>query len=370
MMGKKDLGAFLDELDKEDAQERGIDAHEGSYFATAPDDATMRVRAREFDDIHKHWVRRELWLKTVKRIQKAKGDGVRLLTLPGQHLFEIKLYAKEKLLLKCQNDEGDERLAVVGFETDPTVFGLLATAKPKLLELLRGDVLAALTEPQSANGKIIRARAPYDVINLDLTANIATKSDGPYSPFLRGVRECFQIQGVQTGSWALMVTFRAGMMDTEPTVIRDLESFFQKNLQNHLRVKEACLDRYHVKTAKEFLDKHPEEGLGQITGKWIIEQGHTFEWECTFFRHAAYDRTYAKESGEQRYSLRKLVFEFSRRLTGQRELVLDGIPAQSWHGDDLARLFEAGALLNVEDAISKLKPEYRKRIETEIEEMR
>ncbi len=370
MTEKKDLGEFLDELDKEEEQERGIDAHEGSYFEKAPDDATMLARAREFDDVHKHWVRRELWLKTVKRIQKAKGNGIRLLTLPGQHLFEIKLYAKEKLLLECQNEEGDERLAVVGFETDPTVFGLLATAEPRLLELLRGDVLTALIAPQSANGKIIRARAPYDVINLDLTANIATKADGPYSPFFRGVRECFQIQGVQTGSWALMVTFRAGMLETEPTVIRDLEAFFQKNLEDHLKVKEACLDRYHLGTAKEVLEKHPEEGIGQITGKWIVEQGHAFEWACTSFRHAAYDRTYAKAEGEQRYSLRKLVFEFTRRLTGPRELVLDGIPAQSWHGEDLARLFDAGALLDVDDAVSKIKPEYRKRIEAEIEEMR
>jgi hypothetical protein len=314
-------------------------------------------------------VRRELWLKTVKRIRKAKGAGLRLLTLPGQHLFEIKLYAKEELLERL-NDDGEERLAVIGFETDPTVFGLLATAGPRLLEVLRGDVLAALTEPKSSNGKVIRTHAPYDVINLDLTTNIATRNDGPYSPFLQGVRECFHIQGAQTGSWALMVTFRAGMMETEPTVIRKLEEFFQKNLDEHLKVREACLDRYQVETAKEVLAKHPEEGLGQITGKWVIEQGHAFEWECTFFRHAAYERAYTTATGQQRYSLRKLVFEFSRRLTGRRQLVLGTIPAQSWHGEDLTRLFAATALLDVDEAVAKIKPEYKRRIEDEIEAMR
>lgn len=366
----KDLKDFLDGLNKEDEQEREIDAHEGSFFATAPDDPTLIARAREFDDIPKHWVRRELWLRTVKRIRQAKGAGLRLLTLPGQHQFEVKLYAKENLLEQHQDDLGVQRLGVIGFETDPTVFGLLATSDLKILELLRGDVLAALIEPQSPNGKILRARAPYDVINLDLTANIATKNDGPYSPFLQGVRECFQIQGTQTGRWALMVTFRAGMTDTEPTVIAKLEEFFQKNLEQHLKVKEACLERYHVETAKEVLTNHPEEGLGQITGKWVIEQGHSFEWECTFYRHAEYDRTYSKAGGEQRYSLRKLVFEFNRRLTGRRQLVLDAVPAQSWHGEDLARLFEQAAILNVDEAISKIAPAYRVRLEKEIEEMR
>ncbi|MBL8803154.1 MAG: hypothetical protein JNN27_14210 [Planctomycetes bacterium] len=365
-MKKKDLGDFLEGLNKEDAQERGIEAHEGSFFATAPDDATIVTRAREFDDVPKHWVRREIWLKTVKRIQKAKGAGLRLLTLPGRHQFEVKLYKKEGLLAERKGDGGD-CLEVVGFETDPTVFGLLATAEPKLLELLRGDILHAFIEPQSVNGKAIRAHAPYDVINLDLTANIATKNDGPYSPFLRGVRECFQIQGNQTGSWALMVTFRAGMSENEPAVIRELEGFFQQNLLNHLRVKEACLDRYRVETAKEFLANHPEEGLGQITGKWVIEQGHQFEWECKFYRHAAYDRHYSTDKGGQRYSLRKLVFEFSRRLTTQRQLVLTTIPAQSWHADDLARLFDRAALLSVDEVVAKMDPEYKTRIEKEIE---
>lgn len=369
MTQPKDLGSFLDGLDKEDAQERGVVAHEGSFFAEAPDAATMVARAREFDDLEKHWVRREVWLKTAKRIYKDKHAGLRLLTLPGQHRFEIQLYEKEKLLEHQQDDKGDKRLGVVGFETDPTIFGLLATAEPKLVELLRGDVLAALIEPKSENGKAIRKHAPYDVINLDLTANIASRNDGPYSPFLQGVRECFQIQGSQTGRWALMVTFRAGTDDTDPKVIQQLEEFLQENLKKHLKVKEACLERYNVETAKEVLAKEPEEGLAQITGKWVIEQGHMFEWECTLYRHAAYDRTFKKEDGEKRYSLRKLVFEFTRHLTGKKQLVLGSVPAQSWHADDLARLFEEGALLDVEARVAEINPEYREKLDKEIKEM-
>lgn len=370
MTKEKDLEKFLDDvLKKEDAQEKHVAANSGSFFEDAPDDATLIVRAREFDDVPKHWVRREMWLKTAKKIARAKGAGIRLLTLPGRHLFEVKLYAKENLLEKQVGADGEERLAVVGFETDPTVFGLVTTSGPKLLEMLCGDVLTALINPPSPNGKIIRSHVPYDVINLDLTANIATLADGPYSPFLQGVRECFQIQGTQTGDWALMVTFRAGMLDNDPKVVHELEAFFQRNLEAHLKVKEACLDRYKVGTAKEVLAKEPEEGLGQVTAKWIIEQGHQFEWECKVFRHAAYDRIFHRDSVQHRYSLRKLVFEFSRRLTNPRQLVLAAVPAQAWHAEDLARLFDSNSLLDVDEKVAGIKPEYRARIEAEIEDL-
>jgi hypothetical protein len=367
----KSLDEFLDKtLNREEAQEKGVEAHDGSFFVGAPDDAVMIARAREFDDVPKHWVRRELWLKTVKRVARAKGAGVRLLTLPGQHRFEVKLYAEEKLLERIEID-GEHRFGVVGIESDPTIFGLLATSEPRLLELLRGDVLSALIQPRSANGKAIRTHAPYDVINLDLTANIATRNDGPYSPFLQGVRECFQIQGSQTGRWALMVTFRAGMLETEPKVVSELGQFFQKNLEQHLKVKEACLDRYKAGTANEILAMQPEEALGQVTAKWIIEQGHAFEWECVFFRHAAYERTYTDPTGTpNRYSLRKLLFEFNRRLSSSREIVLGSVPPQAWHADDLAQLFEQAALLDVDDCVSRLKAAYRSKIEAEIEEFR
>lgn len=370
MKDQKDLDVLLDALNREDVQEREIESHEKSFFATAPDDATIVARAREFDDVHKHWVRRDLWLKTVRKIHKAKGSGVRLLTLPGQHSFEIKLYAKENLLELHAEDDKTACLAVVGFETDPTVFGLLKTTAPILMELLCGDVLSALIEPQSDNGQTIRKHAPYDIINLDLTTNIATENDGPYSPFLRGVRECFQLQGAQSGRWALMVTFRAGMAETEASVINVLETFFEENLKTHLKVKEACHDRYGVDSAKKVLENTPEEGLGQITAKWIIEQGHQFEWECNFFRHATYERTYVKQNSPGRYSLRKLVFEFSRRPTGSREIVCNAIPAQSWHAEDLARLFESAALLDVDKAVTNISPEYRRMLENEIEELR
>jgi hypothetical protein len=369
--GDKKLDTFLDDtLNKEEGQERNIEAHEGSFFEDAPGEAAIVARAREFDDLHKHWVRRELWLKTVKRIARAKKAGIRLLTLPGQHRFEIQLYLKEKLIETIDLD-GDERLGVVGIEADPTIFGLLVTSEPRLLELLRGDVLNALIQPQSENGKVVRARAPYDVINLDLTANIATPSDGPYSPFLQGVRECFQVQGSQTGRWALMVTFRAGMLDTDPRVIDELSKFFQKNLEQHLKVKEACLDRYKVGTATEVLAKEPEEALGQITAKWIIEQGHMFEWECPIYQHASYVRTFTDPSGNTKtYSLRKLLFEFNRRLSSSRQIVLGSVPPQSWHADDLARLFAQSSLLDVDACVAKIAEGYRSKLEHEIEQFR
>ncbi|MBX7096684.1 MAG: hypothetical protein K1X89_03135 [Myxococcaceae bacterium] len=365
MSTENDINALLKTFD-EDAQEKRIEEHEGSFFRNAPENAVMIERAREFNDVTKHWVRRELWLKTVKKIRQELSRPLRLLTLPGRHRFEIGLYEKEKLLARTSVD-GEERLDVVGFEYDPTQFGLMMTAEPRLRELLCGDVLKALVDPKSENGSAIRACAPYDVINLDLTTNIANRNDGPYPPFLKGVRECFQLQGSHAGPWAMMVTFRAGTPETDPSVLETLREFFQQNLEKHLKVKEHCIDRYRVSTAKEVLERHPEEGLAQVTAKWIIEQGHSFEWECRKYRHAAYDRTF--HEGRKRYSLRKLVFEFSKRPAPNRQLPLRGVPEQSWHADDLAKLFEQAALVDVDEVMKNMQADKRAFLEKEIAEL-
>jgi hypothetical protein len=369
MTDSNQLDDFLDKtLSKESDQEQKVEAHADSYFDDAADGATMKQRAREFDDVPKHWVRRELWLKSVKRLRKR--DGIRLLTLPGRHHFEVKLYAKEKLLKRVLID-GEEHLAVVGFETDPTVFGLLTTERsPPILEMLCGDVLQALVVPTSPNGLAVRKHAPYDVINLDLTANISSKSDGPYTPFLRGVRECFQIQGNQTGDWVLMVTFRVGMADTEPRVVEELKKLFQENLQKHLLMKESCQDRYGVETAKEVLEHSFPEGLGHITAKWVITQAHQFEWGCPRFQHAHYRRRFTKAGKEDNYSLCKLVFQFSRHLTTSRQVVLKGIPDQSWHADDYVRILDKNAMLDVDVTVSNISASHRQRLTEEIEEFR
>src|SRR5262245_32977544 len=146
MTADDQLDNFIEALNEEGAQEARVDAHENSFFDNMPDDETVVTRAREFDDLPKHWVRKKVWLKIAKDIQRAHNRGLRLLTLPGRHRFEVGLYAREGLLARVTDGE-HERLAVVGFESDPTVFGLLATAQPPLLEMLRGDVLAALIEP-------------------------------------------------------------------------------------------------------------------------------------------------------------------------------------------------------------------------------
>ena len=365
----KKLTELLSNLD-ESAQEERAERHSGSIFQNAPDDETIVQRAREFDDIPKHWVRRELWLKTVKQVLKTKKGSpkIRLLTLPGRNLFEVKLYEKEGLLDRVVVD-GEERLAVVGFESDPSVLGLQLTARPRLLEMLQGDILDALADSGTVNGRAIRRHAPYDVINLDLTGNIATPHDGPYSPFFKGVRECFQLQGPRSEPWALMVTFRAGLSDVEPNVLKDLQECLQENLAQHLQVREAVMKRYRVRTAKEILEKTPEEGLGQFTAKWIVEQGHTFEWESTHYRHASYNRAFTHAGRNGQYSLRKLVFVFTKHPSSRDHLPIRGVPSQAWHGENLRQLFDQAANVDVDGAVKTIRSEYRVRLADEIQEL-
>lgn len=369
MTTESKLNAFMGTIDDEQAQESRVDAHEGSYFEGAPDDEIVRERAREFDDLPKHVVRSRLWLKTVRKIFKEQGSkGLRLLTLPGRHRLEVEFYAKHNLLGSGVRD-GIPYLHVVGFEQEPTVYGLLQSRTPSLQSLFRGSILAALVEPNSENGLALRALAPFDVINLDLTANIAARSDGPFSPFMQAVRQCLQIQGSRAARWALMVTFRAGMSDNDPVAVEVLEKFFQENIDKHVLVKDKCLERYKSKEAKKLLEEHPEEGLGQITAKWVIEQGHQADWQCDYYRHAAYTREFTKKGTKLTYSLRKLVFEFVKRPPTNHEIVLNHVPTKAWHLEDLARLFEPAAMLDVDDAVARMPEQERMRLEQEIFEL-
>ncbi|MEZ4448183.1 MAG: hypothetical protein R3B09_01805 [Nannocystaceae bacterium] len=363
------LKDFVNSLD-ETGHERRAEMHSDSFFDNAPDDATLVTRSREFDDIHKHYVRRQVWLKLVKRVAAANGGNIHLLTLPGKFRFEVGLYQKCGLLKRVPHN-GRDCLSVVGFETDPTTFGLLKTSGPPLLEMLLGSILSALTDATSQNGVLIRKHAPFDVINLDLTANIANQHDGPYSPFLQSIRECFQLQGSQSTPWLLMVTFRTGLAETERRVVQTLTDFFQTNLDTHLQFREQCLDAFDVESAATLLERRPHDGVGLFTGKWIVEQGHQFEWECAEFKHATFTRGFSHKDGSQdAYGMSKLCFLFKKRLAPRRQLILRQVPAQSWHADDLARLIKPGNRVDVDSAVANLSESSRARLAAEIEEFK
>jgi hypothetical protein len=365
---RSNIEAFFGELDAEGEQEAKAGEHEDSFFKQAPDAETFRERLREYDDIEKHLVRREHWLKTARQIHKEKGDGLRLLTLPGRYRFEVELYHKHNLLETRINAQGEQVLGVVGFESSPDVFGLLDGMNPKFSALFHGDILAALIDEKSAAGKVIRRQCPYDIVNLDMTVNLATRAEGPYSPFLRALRECFQIQGSQTHRWALMVTFRAGLTDTDPQTIETLSKCFQDNVDRHAKVREACLEKYKTKQVQKLMQDRPEEGIGQLAAKWIIDTAHQSEWQTEVVSHMCYERTPAAG----RYSIRKLVFEFVRKRLPSHEIPLTRVPDMSWHIEDVVKLFRPGIPEDITAKVQALRtkrPDYLQTIESEILEL-
>ena len=83
------LDKILDILDVEGQQEESAFADENSILL-GKDSDLIRKRAQEYRDTQKHWVRRNIWLESVKSIaQKKREKTIRYLTLPALHRLDV-----------------------------------------------------------------------------------------------------------------------------------------------------------------------------------------------------------------------------------------------------------------------------------------
>jgi hypothetical protein len=328
---------FLEDLNKEADQEKAVEENTGSYFSAAPAEEVLRRRAREYDDLPKHLVRTHHWLKVARALHKAKGSGLRLLTLPGRYAIEVGLYHRNGLLEQLAGEEGDDSLYVVGFETNPEVYGLLLSSRPRLLRLFDGSLVETLTNFASKTHQELVALFPFDIINLDLTVNLVAPSEGPYGPVPAAIHECFKLQGAQPHDWALMLTFRAGLPETDPSAVGIWREEYQRNLEQHVAVKDACYETYSSSTVNELFARDAEEALGQCAAKWIADQGHATDWRIVSSKHLRYQREY--ENGT--YTIRKLVFRFSRAKLPQYAMPTKTVPTVPWHLDDLVKVVKS-----------------------------
>lgn len=339
------VDSFIDALDEEHEQEEKVREHRDSFFATAPDAETLVTRAREFDDVEKHLVRREYWLAAAKAVYNDKGAGLRLLTLPGRHRLEIEHYRSHGLLEVSANAAtNEEELGVVGFETAPEVFALLRTTNPRFSHLFQADLIKTLAEPSSPYHKQLVRLFPFDVVNLDLTANLVSPKDGPYGPVLKAIRECLRLQVAQAGQWALMLTFRIGQGDTDQSAIEELTRQFQDNISEHSQFKHACFERHGLVDARRIYEKSPDEALGQFAAKWITDQAHVHDWQLLDLRQAHYWREFFKEGKKSGYYIKKLVFRFRRGAAPKYAMPSKQLALLPWHIDDLVLVAKSSSV--------------------------
>lgn len=367
-MSNGDVDQFVAELDKEADQEAAATAQDGSYFGDAPGDEVMVRRAREYDDLPKHVVRRKHWLTVATALHQAKGKGLRLLTLPGRHALEVALYEKNGLLERTEGgDDTEPEIYVVGFETSPEVFGLLQAGRFRFKRLFDGDLVQALADGNSKHRRELAALFPFDVVNLDLTVNLVAPSEGPNGPVLIAIRECFKLQGAQQHDWALMLTFRAGLAETDQNALDTWRTEFQRNLDEHPAVKEACHAAHGSVSATDLFARNEEEALSQFAAKWIVDQAHAHDWKVVSSKHLRYHRDHPGG----RYSIRKIVFRFSTGTVPRHTIPTRRAAPLAWHIDDLVTVVRAKSI-DIEEAVNRLRTHetYWKELETEIEELR
>lgn len=356
--------SIIKSLDREGYQDDRINKHQGSFFDRAPSGEILIARAREYDDIEKHIVRKEYWLKVARDLRDKKGDAIKLLTLPGRYRFEIELYREHGLFGETALDA---ELPVVGFETSPEVFGLLQTAQPRLRRLFHDDLIPTLIDSKSKHYAELVKLFPFDIINLDLTNNLVAPSDGPYGPILEAIRACFKLQGAQTHDWVLMLTFRAVVEDTNQQAIDRLTIQYQANIDKYPQVKDACYNKYNSISAVQIMANSPEMALGQFASKWIVDQAHSFDFKLVDTAHLCYSRS----RGDSSYSVRKLLFRFRRERVPK--YAWPGKDDLAWHIDDIVTVVSGRKQEDISAKIKALvasKPDYIRSLQAEVERMK
>ncbi len=288
-------------LQEEVEQERNVVAGSGSIFAEAPSDDTLRARSREYDDPVKHWVRKSLWLRLVRQLHRRRGRPLRLLTLPGRHAIEVKLYEKEGILATI-NDSHGERLDVVAFEYEPTAYGLLATAEPRLDRVINGSLVDALVKSDDPKAEELRGAFPFDVVNLDLTSNLVAPREAPYGEVLQAVEACLTRQRTLDDEWLLMITFRAVQGHTNAETERQLQQIFEQNLADYDQLRTTFVELHGDVSPSELLESSYEGALGAFFAKWLVDASVRNGWEVARLEHAFYRR-----EALGGYQIRKLV---------------------------------------------------------------
>lgn len=329
----------------------------------------MIDRAREYDDLTKHVVRKQHWLKVAKDLARKKGGAIKLLTLPGPYRFEVELYRSEGLFGQLGNQA--VVVPVVGFETSPEVFGLLCTSEPKFEQLFMDDLIKTLIDANARHHRELLGCFPFDIINLDLTVNLVEQSEGPYGDVLRAVRECFKLQAAQVGEWALMLTFRAIPEETSAGTVGSLTKQYQENVDAHPEFRDACFHRFNAITAAKIFSDRPEEALGQFAAKWIVDQAHNFDLKVTSVSHVVYERKSARRQSGY-YLMCKLIFKFRRLSLPSHTIPGKRVPEVGDHVRDILDVVRARQI-NVSELVEKLResnPLYIEQLEAEIESIK
>ncbi|MFX1297369.1 MAG: hypothetical protein ACFFD2_21250 [Promethearchaeota archaeon] len=361
-------------LDNEGKQEEYAFKDENSVLI-GKDANLLRKREEEYRDVHKQWVRRNVWLKTANSLLKKKekkGDTerIRYLTLPAYHRLDVSLLLKEGVLEVTKKHEGKpEEIYVAAFENDPAKFALMKKQLPSFKFFGCESIENVLTDKDNKYYHEIRSLFPFDVINLDLTTSLTPKHEGPYSKTMDTIDTIFDIQSGQGIDWALFLTFRNVPEDLEEGARKQLFRNLQNNINKSPEVLEVFQNRYQRNSVQDLERSDVKKCISQSIIKWLVDRAHQHKFKVGLIEAYFYPRL---NPGIPPYDIYKHVLEFIPAGINPAHIPTKNIPEQSWMTRDLKKCVEKHRCMDVEEKIIGLlenAPKKIQELEDEVESL-
>jgi len=347
--------AVLAGFDQEEQQGQVVEEGASSFIGSLDTDL-YREREREYRDIEKHWVRRNAWLDTAKKLagHKSKGQKLRYLTLPAYYRIDVSLLVQEGLIEIVQSAANNqaEEVYVAAFESDPGKYGRMIGQTPKFKLFARSQLETVLIDPTNDDYEQLRNLFPFDIVNFDLTTSLTPDHEGPYSRTMRAIETIFTRQAGMCPTWAFFLTIRNMPENWQPATVERLHSNLQDNLSKYPKVLESYSNRYNVSTVAELARNDPQTCISQSVVKWLVDRGHEHKFKLDSLKCYKYTRKPEKHAP---YDIYKYVFVFSEGQIHKVSVPMKAIPMQSWMEEDLVSCVSKHQYKDVDKEIEYLR---------------
>lgn len=347
-----ELENVYEQLNEEAAQEELTSDAETSFLASI-DPEIHREREREYRDPEKHWVRREVWLKTLRDLSKEKKRGLRYLTLPSFYRLDVSLFLRENLLEFIKTDAGVSTNAVyvAAFELDPTKYGRMVGQSPPFILFGRGAIEDAIVDASNEYFEQLASLFPFDVVNLDLTTSLTPRHEGPYSKTMQAIDTVLRRQADCAGRWALFLTVRNVPNDWEKRALKQFFENLQSNLTTYPKAQQVFFERYQETDVVGLKNKDTKMCISQSVAKWLTDRANSYGVRLETMNCYRYDR-YSEVYDP--YTIAKYVLVFSKGPILSARVPMKAIPRQSWMDDDVVTCIKKHKLIDVQDKLLRL----------------
>ena len=182
----------------------------------------------------KQWVRREQWTTQIAELLRdlqLAGREFRYLTLPGEHLFDVRhlhnLFAEHQVKLRFLGFDTSRK------ESSATVAEHEVRSLPYVHgdSVILGDRFEDIGDPDSMAFASAEKFSSFDAVNLDLCDSVASRRTHPNDSSLNAILRLLELQANnRTEPWLLFITTRAGRESVNSQVMTKLLVILRDNV--------------------------------------------------------------------------------------------------------------------------------------------